>query len=119
VEAVRLLRFFSYIFFQSYLFRAKITDPKALSDAMVMGKQFVAEEALSGGIVQKICPIEELLGTAVQLGQTAVGQHEFNRDFFREFKSNLYSEVVDAFKRQVVNGKKNYRMLSMFVSSKL
>ena len=83
---------------------------------MLMGKRFVAEEALAGGIVQKICPIEELLDTAVHMGQTAVGQTEFNRDFIKEFKSYLYSEVVDVFKRQVVNGEKNLNMLSQFAS---
>ena len=101
-------------------FRAKIKDSKTLSDAVLMGKRFVAEEALSGGIVQKICPVEELLDTAVQMRQEAVGQNEFNRDFFKEFKSNLYREIVDAYKKHVVDGQKSLSMLFRFPrSSKL
>lgn len=103
------------------LFRAKIKDPKTLSDAVLMGKRFVAEEALSGGIVQKICTVEELLGTAVQMGQTTVGQQQLNRNLLKDFKSNLYCEAVDALKRQVVNTKKSFHTLSQVFrgSSKL
>ncbi|KAL9975119.1 hypothetical protein ACROYT_G012237 [Oculina patagonica] len=42
------------------LLRAKIKEPKALTDAVLIGHRFVAEEALSGGIVQKICDVEVL-----------------------------------------------------------
>ena len=101
-------------------FRAKIKDSKTLSDAVLMGKRFVAEEALSGGIVHKICPVEELLETAVQIGQEAVGQNEFNRDFFKEFKSNLYRDIVNALQKHVLDGQKSLRLLFKFPrSSKL
>ena len=101
--------------FCHHLFRAKIKDPKTLTDAVLMGKRFVAEEALSGGIVEKICPVDELLSTAVQIGQTAVGQHQLNKNLLKVFKSDLYSEVVVALERQVVNRKKSFHTLFQFL----
>ena len=100
--------------------RAKIKDPKILTDAVLMGKRFVAEEALSGGIIQKICSAEQLLDTAVQMGKEAVGEKKFKRDFFKDFKSNLYSDIVDAFKKQMSNTEESLIFISKFsLSSKL
>lgn len=81
-----------------------------------MGKRFTAEEALYGGIVQKICPIEQLLGTAAEIGQAAVGnQQSINRNTFKVFKTDLYREIVDALKRQVVNTEKSFYTLSQML----
>lgn len=102
------------------MFRAKIKDSKILSDAVLMGKRFVAEEALSGGIIQKICSAEQLLDTAVQMGKEAVEEKKFKRDFFKEFKTNLYSDIVDAFQRQISNTEESLKVISDFsLSSKL
>ncbi|CAH3138671.1 unnamed protein product [Porites lobata] len=102
------------------LLRAKIKDPKILSDAVLMGKRFVAEEALSGGIIQKVCSAEQLLDTAVQMGKEAVEEKKFKRDFFKEFKTNLYSDIVDAFQRQISNTEESLKVISDFsLSSKL
>lgn len=94
--------------------RAKIKDPKILTDAVLMGKHFVAEEALSGGIIQKICSAERLLDTAVQMGKEAVGEKKFKRDFFKDFRSNLYSDIVDAFKKQMSNTEESLIFISQF-----
>ncbi|XP_074615950.1 uncharacterized protein LOC141875547 [Acropora palmata] len=85
---------------QVSLIREKVKDSKALADVVLMGKRFVAEEALAGGIVHKICPLGELLVTAVEMGKTALGHGEFNRRIFTEFRSDLYSDLVAAFRRQ-------------------
>ncbi|XP_020609016.1 enoyl-CoA delta isomerase 2, peroxisomal-like isoform X3 [Orbicella faveolata] len=85
------------------LLRAKIKEPKVLTDAVLMGWRFVAEEALSGGIVQKICDIEDLLNTAVHMGQAVIGQNIFKRDTIKHLKSQLYSDIINAFQSDTVS----------------
>ena len=80
-----------------------------------MGKRFVAEEALAGGIVHKICPVGELLVRAVEMGKTALGHGEFNRRIFTEFRSNLYSELVAAFRRQRADFEKDSQTVAHFL----
>ncbi|XP_068722465.1 uncharacterized protein [Montipora capricornis] len=94
------------------LTREKIKDPKTLSDAVLTGKRFSAQEAFSGGIVQTICPVEVLLVTAVQMGKTALGQHKLDRRVFTELRSNLYSDLVAAYKGHVPD----YDNYSEFIS---
>ena len=98
--------------FACSLCREKIKDPKTLSDAVLTGKRFAAQEAFSGGIVQKICPVEVLLVTAVQMGKTALGQHKLDRCVFTELRSNLYSDLVAAYKGHVPD----YDNYSVFIS---
>lgn len=68
-----------------------------------MGWRFVAEEALSGGIVQKICDIEDLLNTAVRMGQAVIEQNIFKRDTIKQLKSHLYSDIINAFQSDTVS----------------
>lgn len=63
----------------------------------------MAEEALSGGIVQKICDVEDLMKTAVQMGQAVIGQNDFKRDTIKHLKSHLYSDVINAFQSDIVS----------------
>ena len=65
-----------------------------------MGHRFTAEEALSGRIVEKVCDMEELLDTAVQMGQAAVGKNKLDRDAFKHLKSDLYSDIISAFQNE-------------------
>lgn len=68
-----------------------------------MGWRFVAEEALSSGIVQKICDVEDLLNTAVHMGQAVIGQNIFNRDAIEHLKSDLYSDIINAYQSDTVS----------------
>ena len=68
-----------------------------------MGWRFVAQEALSGGIVQKICAVEDLLSTAVHMGQAVIGQNIFKRDTIKLLKSHLYSDIINAFQSETVS----------------
>lgn len=89
------------LFLYSYnFFRAKIKEPKALTDSVLMGHRFTAEEALSGRIVEKICDMEELLDTAVQMGQAAVGKNKLNRDAVKHSKKDLYSDIISVFQNE-------------------
>lgn len=63
----------------------------------------MAEEALSGGIVQKICDIEDLLNTAVRMGQAVIEQNIFKRDTIKQLKSHLYSDIINAFQSDTVS----------------
>lgn len=85
--------------------RAKIKDPKALTDAVFIGQWFVAEEALAGGIVQKVCDVEELLDTAVQMGKATIGKNNLSRDTVMHLKSDLYSDIVSACQNETLNSK--------------
>lgn len=96
------------------LFRAKIKEPKALTDAMLMGWRFVAEEALSGGIVQKICDIEDLMNTAVHMGQAVIGQNIFKRATIKHLKSDLYSDIINAFQSKTVSRQGVLQGISQF-----
>lgn len=54
------------------------------------------------------------------MGKEAVGEKKFKRDFFKEFKTNLYSDIVDAFQRQISNTEESLKVISDFsLSSKL
>ena len=68
-----------------------------------MGWRFVAEEALSGGIVQKICDIEDLINTAVHMGQAVIGQNIFKRATIKHLKSDLYGDIIDAFQSKTIS----------------
>ncbi len=79
-----------------------------------MGHRFVAEEALSGGIVQKICDMEELLDTAVQMGQAVVGKNNLNRDIVKHLKSEMYDDIIVAYQNDTLNRKGLVQGLSQF-----
>ncbi|KAJ7360590.1 hypothetical protein OS493_015698 [Desmophyllum pertusum] len=100
----------------SLLLRAKIKEPKVLTDVVLMGQRFVAEEALSGGIVQKICGIEELLDTAVEMGQAVVGQDNLNRDTVKHLKSTLYNDIISAYESENLSRKGVLQALTQFGS---
>lgn len=94
--------------------RGKIKDSKVIADAVFMGRQFVAEEALAGGIVHKICDIEELLDTAVQMGKAAVGNITLNRASVMHLKSDLYSDIISAFQSQILKHKSLLKSFAQF-----
>ena len=95
-------------------FRAKIKEPKALTDAVLMAWYFVAEEALSGGIAQKICDIEDLLNTAVHMGQAAIGQNVFKRSTIKHLKSQLYCDIINAFQSDTVSSQEVRQSIAQF-----
>lgn len=96
------------------LMRGKIKDSKVIADAVFMGRQFVAEEALAGGIVHKICDIEELLDTAVQMGKAAIGNITLNRASVMHLKSDLYSDIISAFQSQILKHKSLLKSFAQF-----
>ena len=95
-------------------FRARIKDPKALTDAVLMGRRLVAEEALSGGIVQKICDMEKLIDTAVQMGQAVTGKNNLDRDAVKNLKSDLYRDIVSIYQNNNLNRKGILQAFSQF-----
>ena len=74
----------------------------------------MAEEALSGGIVQKICEVEDLLNTAVQMGQAVIGQNIFKRDTIKHLKSDIYSDIINAFQSDIVSRKWTLQSIAQF-----
>ena len=104
------------VIYDNLLSRAKIKEPKVLTDVVLMGQRFVAEEALSGGIVQKICGIEELLNTAVEMGQAVVGQDNLNRDTVKHLKSTLYNDIISAYESENLSRKGVLQALTQFGS---
>ena len=66
-----------------------------LTDAVLMGKRFDAKGAMSGGIVQDICSIEQLLPAAVRMGQRVVGADGLDRETLTLLKSGLHSDIVE------------------------
>ena len=79
-----------------------------------MGWQFVAEEALSCGIVQKICDVKDLLNTAVHMSQAVIGQNIFKRDTIRHLKSHLYSDIINAFQSDTVSRQRILQSIAQF-----
>ena len=77
-------------------FRDKIKDPIVLTDVVLTGKRFTAEECLASGLVQEICSAESLIDTAVEAGRKALGGRSINRDAMHMMKMDLYEDILDA-----------------------
>ena len=73
-------------------FRSRIPHP-AQHEAIVLGKRYTAEEALSCKIVQEICPVEQLREKAIAAGLRRAGEDGLDRKVLSTIKKNLYSDA--------------------------
>ena len=65
--------------------------PTTLRDVCLRGGRYVADDALAAGIVDKVCPQEQLLSQAQSL---AAPLAEKGRNIFGRMKSDLYGRVA-------------------------
>jgi enoyl-CoA hydratase/carnithine racemase len=76
----------------SKLIQAKL-PPAAACEAMLTGRRFGAEEALSAGIVDAAVPEHEVLAVATERAQAQAGKL---RATVATIKQRMYGEVADA-----------------------
>ena len=67
-------------------------------EAMVLGKRYAAEEALSSTIVQEICPVEQLREKAMAAGLRLAGEDGLDRTSLSTIKKDLYRDTYLALK---------------------
>ena len=58
--------------------------------ALVLGKRYTAEEALSAKIVNEVCPVEELKVKAIEAGIRLSGKEGLDRHVLSTIKYDLY-----------------------------
>ena len=61
--------------------------------AIVLGKRYTAEQALSAKIVQEICPAEELRVKAIATGLRLAGKEGLDREVLSAIKRDFYFET--------------------------
>ena len=72
--------------------RSKVPHSE-LHQAMVLGKRYNAEQALSRKVVNEICPIEKLKEKAIEAGQQLAGKDGLNRKVLTAIKFGLYKDT--------------------------
>ena len=71
-----------------------------LHEAVVMGKQYTAEEALGKGIISLACDNSQLLSNALSLANKITKRGPYNRQNLQNMKTLMYKELVDSMERQ-------------------
>jgi enoyl-CoA hydratase/carnithine racemase len=61
--------------------------------AIVLGKRYTAEEALSAKIVNEVCPVEELKAKAIAAGHRLTGKDGLNRRVLSSIKYDMYRDT--------------------------
>ena len=67
----------------------------AFTEAVILGRRLLGQDAQRLGIVHKTCQGDKLLDTAVSMATDTVTQ-PYNRDFMTAHKKNMYSSILDA-----------------------
>ena len=80
--------------------RERVRDSQILTDMILMGKRFTAEECLDAGLVDEICDLDVLIKRAVLIGRKALKGKVFSRDMMCAMKEDLYQHVIDSFMLQ-------------------
>lgn len=62
----------------------------------MLGKRYDAEEALSGKVVNEICPVEQLKEKAIAAGQRLAGEGGLDRKILSSIKHDLYKDTYRA-----------------------
>eukprot|EP00547_Thalassionema_nitzschioides_P004284 CAMPEP_0194221778 /NCGR_PEP_ID=MMETSP0156-20130528/31335_1 /TAXON_ID=33649 /ORGANISM="Thalassionema nitzschioides, Strain L26-B" /LENGTH=242 /DNA_ID=CAMNT_0038952303 /DNA_START=85 /DNA_END=813 /DNA_ORIENTATION=+ len=79
------------------LTKAKVKSHRVLREGVLAGKRYDSADALEAGLVDKECPVEELLHCAQSLAIEGLPESlhitNFNPDSFRQMKIELYSDA--------------------------
>lgn len=79
------------------LTKAKVKSHEILREGVLTGKRYDSANALDAGLVDRECPIEELLNHAEVLAREGLPKNlkttNFNPDSFRQMKIELYTDA--------------------------
>ncbi|XP_050399216.2 uncharacterized protein LOC126816579 [Patella vulgata] len=78
------------------LMRNKLTAGQARNQALIFGKRFTAEEAKDCGIVDAVTEPANVLSESMQFINSVVANKNYDRDFMKVMKSDVYSQVLHA-----------------------
>ena len=67
-----------------------------------MGKRYTAEEAKCAGIINTICPGDQILERALKLAEIGT-QQNYDRTIMGQIKNDLYYSVVKTFTERTRN----------------
>ncbi|KAK6185321.1 hypothetical protein SNE40_007581 [Patella caerulea] len=78
------------------LMRNKLTAGQARNQALIFGKRFTAAEAKDCGIVDAIAEPANVLSESMQFINSIVAKTNYDRNFMKVMKSDVYSQVLHA-----------------------
>ncbi len=81
-----------FLFFPFSFLRSKVPH-SAQHEAIVLGKRYTAEEALSSKVVQETCPMEQLKEKAIAAGLRLAGKDGLDRKVLSTIKKDLYHDA--------------------------
>ena len=83
--------------------RSKIPSGQSLHDALVLGKQYTASEALAAGIVHEVCPKSEMFSRALVWISKTVPPKGYDRSMLQTMKKDVYQKPMSVIGRKYVS----------------
>jgi enoyl-CoA hydratase/carnithine racemase len=92
--------------------KLRLTSPRALTDAVVLGKRCTAKDSLDLGIVHLTSSMNDLLKTAQSLAQQVLPPNEIiDRGSLANMKQDLYRDILNQLAENDFDINKNQAML--------
>uniref|UniRef100_A0A0B6YA29 Uncharacterized protein n=1 Tax=Arion vulgaris TaxID=1028688 RepID=A0A0B6YA29_9EUPU len=87
--------------FHMFYLRTKIGNGKNLSDALVLGRRYTAEEAFNCGLVHAVSTETMLITESVRLLKSFSGKAGYPRQSLSDMKKDVYSDALEAYAKDI------------------